>query len=143
MTVGNNVDHQHAYSTNADYKLKAVSEEKDIGVIIDQKLTFSNHLAAKISKANQVLGLIWRVFEHKEPTTLVQLYKALVRPHLEYANQVWAPHLKKDIEALENVQRRATRMIPGYKDKPYEEIATTTTPDSGISTSSWRYDRNV
>ena len=52
---------------------------------------------------------------------MLQLYKALIRPHLEYANQAWAPHLVKDIEAIENVQRRATRMIPGLKSLSYED----------------------
>ena len=49
------------------------------------------------------------------------LYTALVRPHLEYANQVWCPHLRKHIESIENVQRRATKQIPGMSDLPYEE----------------------
>ena len=49
------------------------------------------------------------------------MYKALVRTHLEHANQVWAPYLKKDITAIENVQRRATKLIPGFKDLTYPE----------------------
>ena len=57
----------------------------------------------------------------REEKMMLQLYKSLVRPILEYANQAWAPHLQKDIEAIENVQRRATRMIPGLKDKAYPE----------------------
>jgi hypothetical protein len=77
-------------------------------------------MSSKISKANRILGLIWRVFEHKDLETMIKLYKALVRPNLEYANQVWSPHLKKTTEATENVQRRMTRMIPGLKNLPYE-----------------------
>ena len=61
-----------------------------------------------------------RTFTFKTKDNLLQLYKCLVRPHFEYCMQVWNPYLKKDIDLL-GVQRRATKMILGYKHYCYED----------------------
>ena len=52
---------------------------------------------------------------------MVRLYKSLVRPRLEYCIQVWSPYLRKDIDKLERVQRRATKLIEGYRNFSYED----------------------
>ena len=52
---------------------------------------------------------------------LVLLFKSLIRPHLEYMNQIWSPHKKKDIQEIESVQRRATKLVPELKNKTYQE----------------------
>ena len=72
------------------------------------------------SKGNQVLGMIGSNITYKETSLIVPLYKALVRPHLEYCIQAWSPYLRKDIEMLEKIQR-ATKLIPGLRDLRYEE----------------------
>ena len=81
----------NCYLGDKDNILQHSTEEKDLGVIIDSKLTFDHHISQKVNKANSVLGQICRTFEHKDKTTMVTLFKSIVRPHLEYANQVWAP----------------------------------------------------
>ena len=73
------------------------------------------------SKGNQVLGIIRKNITYKEKSLNVPLYKAIVRPHLEYCIQAWSPYLRKDIYMLEKIQRRATKLIPGLRDLRYEE----------------------
>ena len=101
--------------------LEVVENERDLGVYVDQDLTFEHHLAVKVKKANQIIGVIRRSFSFLDEETFLMLYKGMVRPHLEYANQVWAPRLNKHIEMLENVQRRATKLVPGLKGMEYED----------------------
>ncbi|XP_068213298.1 uncharacterized protein [Palaemon carinicauda] len=115
---GSEVSHGNYYMKE---QLLEVEHEKDLGVIIDNRLIFSEHLNKKINMANKITGLIRRTFVSLDEVIFKQLYVALVRPHLEYANQAWAPFLVKDIEAIENVQRRATELVPTLKNLSYEE----------------------
>jgi ribonuclease P/MRP protein subunit RPP40 len=101
--------------------LEKTDVEKDLGVWVDKSLTFKDHVTHAINKANQILGLIRRSFIYIDEQSMKQLYTALVRPHLEYGNVVWYPRFKTDVEAIERVQHRATRMVPGLAKLPYEE----------------------
>jgi hypothetical protein len=65
--------------------------------------------------------MINRTFSCRSKFIVKKLYKSLVRPHLNSCVQAWRPHLKKDIEVLEKIQKRATRMVDGYKGLEYEE----------------------
>ena len=97
-----------------------VDYEKDIGVAIDNKLNFDKDICEKVNKANFVMGLIRRSFSNLDEHSFKILFTSVVRPHLEYANQIWSPLLCKHIDMIENVQRRATKMIPRYSDLSYE-----------------------
>lgn len=101
--------------------LEETSLEKDLGIWFNNNLKPGDHIAHAVGKANQILGLIRRTFTYMDCQLMKLLYTALVRPHLEYGNVVWHPHLKKDIDMLENVQHRATRMVPGLSKLSYEE----------------------
>ena len=107
------------------HQLEVVDHEEDLGVIINCELTFYLHIAQKVNKANMVLGIIRNSFLYLDKESFMFLYKAIIRPHLEYANQVWAPRYHRQIDALENVQRRATRLIPGSKHLSYEDRVNT------------------
>ena len=65
--------------------------------------------------------MIRRNITYKEKSLIIPLYKAIVRPHLEYCIQAWNPYLRKDVDMLEKIQRRATKLIPGLRDLTYEE----------------------
>ena len=97
-------------------------EEKDIGIIIDNKLNFQNHINKQVNKANQTLGLINRSFKYIDKDMFLQLFKSLVRPHLEYGSTVWSVANKKEAIIIENVQRRATRLIKEIQHLSYGNI---------------------
>ena len=74
-----------------------------------------------VRKAYGMLAFIGRGIEYKSCRLMLQLYRTLVRPHLEYCVQFWSPYYRKDVETLERVQRRFTRMLPGMEGLSYEE----------------------
>ena len=119
LHIGRN-DRKHIYEMDEN-KLDQVKEEKDLGVLIDNELTFHNQIAAAIKRADRFLGIIKKSFTLLDVSTLPLLYKSLVRPHLGYANVVWGPYYKEDIQAIEREQRIATKMVTQHKVMPYED----------------------
>ena len=98
-----------------------VEEENDQGVIMNKKFKVGSHCAKVTKRANQVLSLIYRTFSNKNKNIIIKLYKSLVRPHLDYCCQVWGTHLQRDIDFLERVQKRSTRMIPACEELTKQE----------------------
>ena len=91
--------------------LDKVSCYKYLGVIISEDLSWTNHIDEISSKARKIVGLLYRQFSmHSSPQALLCLYVSLVRPHLEYASQIWNPHLIKHINQLEVIQKFALKM---------------------------------
>ena len=99
-------------SDTGNVMIEKVEEEKDLGVTIDSKLNFRQHIASKVSIVNRNLGIIFRTFTYLSQEKFLNLSKSMVRQHLEYASVIWSPFCKKDKIMLENTQRRATRLIP-------------------------------
>jgi hypothetical protein len=106
---------------NNTHEIESIQEEKDLGVLIDSKLSFSNHVQQITNKAHRMLGLIRHTFKELDTTSFLHLYKSLVRPHLAYASPVWSPKFKRDRDAIEKVQRRATRLIKNASHMSYPE----------------------
>ena len=104
-----------------DTWLSKTTSEKDLGIVIDHKLNMSQQCDVPTKKANVILACINRNIVLKSCEVLIPHYSALGRPYFEYCVQVWTPHFKKDANKLEQVQRRATRVIRGLEAKPYED----------------------
>ena len=110
----------HVGKKNAEYSykwggghLEQANEEKDVGVLISRTLKPSLQCAKAASIANQVLGQMSRAISYRDKFTFIRLYKVYVRPHLQYCSSAWYPYTAADKEVLENVQRRAVRMVSG------------------------------
>ena len=101
--------------------LQETTLENDLGVHMDPELKFSQHLERQVDKENSLLGLMRRSFVYLDCDAMKLLFAALVRPHLEFGNCVWAPYLEKDNKLIESVLSRATNVVDGHKDPSYEE----------------------
>ena len=88
------------------------------------------HCTQAVQKAYQVLRSIRRSFKHINKQSFLILYKTFIRPHLEFAPQSWNPSLRKDIDLIEKVQQRATKMVSSLKNLDYntrlQELGLTT-----------------
>ena len=109
--------HEDGSRTNID----ETDMEKDLGVLVDKDLKFVKHITSQVNKANKILGLIRRSYEHLNGSTMKQLFIALVRPHLEFAQAVWSPQHIQGQQLIEGVLHRATKCIPGLGEVTYEE----------------------
>lgn len=102
-------------------ELKLVEYERDVGVTVASSMKPSQQCSEVINKARVVLGQISRCFHYRDKKVFLRLYKQYVRPHLEFASPVWSPWCKTDIEAIEQIQKKAIGMISGLNSRDYLE----------------------
>ena len=118
MEIGNKTNNS---SYTLDKGVTTSKPEKDLGTTFDKCLKSSEHVYKAVSKANHILGIIFRTFKFMDAKMFHILFKSMVRPHLEYSTAVWSPLLIKDKIAIEDVQRRATKRINGISEQTYHE----------------------
>ena len=97
------------------------STEKDLGIWFQNNMTFNEHITYVVNRCNKLLGLIKRSFKSLDKDSFLTLYKSLVRSIIDYGGSVYFPTTKKNIQLIENIQRRATKLLPELKDLTYSE----------------------
>ena len=100
-----------------DKPLQRVQHMRDLGVLINNNLTWGTHCRGLINKCNRTMGMIKRAVGFNAPVNVTtSLYCTLVRSNLEYCSSVWSPSTVSDAKAIESIQRAATRCILNYPE---------------------------
>ena len=124
MHLGKTVENQGSYTMTTNGERTQIERskcEKDVGVWISDDLKPSTQCSKAAAKASSSLGFIKRAFKHIDKDSFVILYNSYVRPQLEYCVQAWSPYYVKDIECLEKIQRRATKLVKHIRKWSYEQ----------------------
>ena len=119
MIISSNSEIRDAWYVMENHNLNWSNCEKDIGVFMDNTVDTDRHIDYAVNKANRDLVILKTTCECMDKDIFNQIFKTLVKPHLEYVAPVWSPHLTTQKELIENVQRRATKMVPGLSDLSY------------------------
>jgi len=121
MRIGHRLDTRYFMTdVSGRNELQTVKAEKDLGVFCTDDLKPSTQCIKAAGKARSVLAMVHRSFRRLDPEDFLLIYKTYIRPHLEFCVQAWSPHLSKDIQCIERVQRAATRLVPQLKYLSYE-----------------------
>ena len=111
----------HIGGRDNNSKIKQAKQVKDLGVHVSDNLTSDAHITEIVGKASRVVFTIKRTMGYLTEKVGKYLFTGLVRPILEYAAPAWNPYKIKDVDYIEKVQRRFTKMIPSLRNLPYTE----------------------
>lgn len=106
---------------NAITTLEHVTVFKDLGVLVDSELSFTEHVYSKVNVAYRMLGIINRNFIDLDKHSFILLYKTLVRSHIEFVATVWNPFRISLVHDLEKVQKRATKLVKECRNLNYSD----------------------
>jgi hypothetical protein len=110
----------------ASYQLNTINlhwstSTRDLGVVLDNRLTFADHVMSIVQKSNTRAHLILKSFVSRDCNLLMRAFTTYVRPLLEYCMAIWSPHHQYLIDHIESVQRNFTKKIHGLFNKSYTE----------------------
>ena len=117
MHIGHN--NMHGNYNMSNQQLPTTDQQRDLGIIITKDLKRQKQTEKSCKTANRVLGFIALNFKNKNKELILPWYKSLVRPHPEHSVQFRSPHLRQDIDKIEKIQRRDTKMIPEIGNHSY------------------------
>ena len=107
------------YCATSSLEISRTTHVKDLGVIVDQNLTWEIQINTIHKKCKQLCGWIFSVFHTRDKDTMLTLFKSLIRSKLEYCSEVFNPHKIKEISKIEQIQRTFTSRIAGMQDSNY------------------------
>ena len=112
-------DSSSRYITRLGNELEPVSSLRDLGIIISDDFTWSNHVTKITTKATQMASWVLSLFKNRGRAHMLVMYKSFVRSHLEFSCPLWNPHHIRDITQIEGVQRSFNSKIHGYQHLNY------------------------
>lgn len=129
-----------------DENLVSVNDEKDLEILMTREMKSSNHISDTVKKANRMVGLIKCSFDYMCPESFLILYKSYVRPHHGICSSSMVSVPKEGCKchnAIEKVQRRTTKMVPGLQNLSYEETSSTQFNHTEGEEKERRFNRNL
>ena len=121
MKMGRSIHRPNTSYKMGSVEIDCVEREKDLGVIIQNDLSPEGHINKIVGEGLAIVSNIRATFVHLTEHLVKKIIEIILRPKLEYAQVVWAPHLKKHLRKLERVQRAATKLVPDLRDLEYQE----------------------
>ena len=114
-------ENTHNYTSQNGSPIETKTETRDLGIIMKDDATFSEHITAIAKKGKRQAGWALRIFKSRNTLVMLTLLKTLIQPLLEYGCEIWNPHLQMDITKLETIQRNFTKKIEGMDGMNYWE----------------------
>ena len=110
-----------SYKNPSNEDIRRENTIKDLGIVVNNKMSFKEHIESIVLSSRRMSGLILRTFHSREPEVMLKLFNTYIRSKLEYCCSVWSPSLQKEINELERIQKTFTSKIKGLENLDYHQ----------------------